>query len=420
MKKSIFRVTAIVLAMVLILATFASCGQQGPAGPQGEQGIQGEPGVNGTNGVDGKSAYELAVEKGYTGTVEEWLASLVGEVGMAGQAGANGQSAYEIAVKNGYTGTETEWLASLIGAAGTNGSNGSNGTNGKSAYELACDNGFDGSLSEWLDSLVGKDGVNGTNGSNGTNGEDGAKGEKGDKGDAGRGIKRMWLDENLHLWVEYDDGSAPIDLGYVGVTANDPTIITYTVTFVDHDGSELKKETVESGKSATAPADPTRTGYVFNGWDKEFGNITENLTVTAQYQEITVPAVIVHNVNANVGDETVNVVISLLNNPGISSMKLSVLYGDELTLQNVAFDSAYGAYVTAPFPYNNPQSITFISPLVEISANGTFATLTFSLSDSITKSTTVDISVIVDQENTYDEDFVEVAFATVNGKVTIN
>lgn len=97
MEKSILRVMAMALAMAFILATFASCaqqGEQGPAGPQGEQGVQGEPGVNGTNGVDGKSAYELAVDKGYTGTVEEWLASLVGEVGATGQAGANGQSAY--------------------------------------------------------------------------------------------------------------------------------------------------------------------------------------------------------------------------------------------------------------------------------------------------------------------------------------
>ena len=69
MKKSILRVMALALAIVLILATFASCdqkGEQGPTGPQGEQGVQGEPGVNGINGVDGKSAYELAVDKGYS------------------------------------------------------------------------------------------------------------------------------------------------------------------------------------------------------------------------------------------------------------------------------------------------------------------------------------------------------------------
>ena len=73
---------------------------------------------NTTKAVDGKSAYELAVENGYTGTVEEWLASLVGETGK------NGKSAYELAVSKGYKGTESEWLTSLIGKNGENGSNG--------------------------------------------------------------------------------------------------------------------------------------------------------------------------------------------------------------------------------------------------------------------------------------------------------
>ncbi len=36
---------------------------------------------------DGKSAYELAVEEGYTGTLEEWLASLKGDTGPSGADG---------------------------------------------------------------------------------------------------------------------------------------------------------------------------------------------------------------------------------------------------------------------------------------------------------------------------------------------
>ena len=54
------------------------------------------------NAVDGKSAYELAVANGYTGTELEWLASLAGE---AGAAGADGKSAYELAQENGFQGT---------------------------------------------------------------------------------------------------------------------------------------------------------------------------------------------------------------------------------------------------------------------------------------------------------------------------
>ena len=58
----------------------------------------------------------------------------------------------------------------------------------------------------------------------------------------------------------------------------------YTVTFVDGtDGSTLKQEEVEYGHSATAPKVPSHVGYTDNGWDKEFGNITESTTVTRRY-----------------------------------------------------------------------------------------------------------------------------------------
>ena len=61
-------------------------------------------------------------------------------------------------------------------------------------------------------------------------------------------------------------------------------IKNYTVTFVDYDGTELKKETVEHGSQATAPADPTRQHYVFTGWDTAFSDITTNVTIRATYK----------------------------------------------------------------------------------------------------------------------------------------
>ena len=62
---------------------------------------------------------------------------------------------------------------------------------------------------------------------------------------------------------------------------------TYTVTFVDFNGSALVTDRVFYGDAATAPANPTRDGYAFTGWDREFDNVTRDLTVTAQYTIIT-------------------------------------------------------------------------------------------------------------------------------------
>lgn len=71
---------------------------------QGKPGEQGPPGVS---GADGKSAFELAQQEGFAGSMNEWLASLKGSRGEAGD------SAYQIAVNNGFQGTEAEWLESL-------------------------------------------------------------------------------------------------------------------------------------------------------------------------------------------------------------------------------------------------------------------------------------------------------------------
>lgn len=58
------------------------------AGPLGVGASSG--GSGGTQGVPGKSAYEVAVDNGYTGTVTAWLASLVGPAGATGPAGPTG------------------------------------------------------------------------------------------------------------------------------------------------------------------------------------------------------------------------------------------------------------------------------------------------------------------------------------------
>ena len=62
--------------------------------------------------------------------------------------------------------------------------------------------------------------------------------------------------------------------------------IIYTVIFVDWDDTELKTEYVARGNDATAPADPTREGYTFIGWDRGYTNITENIIVRALYEPI--------------------------------------------------------------------------------------------------------------------------------------
>ena len=59
---------------------------------------------------------------------------------------------------------------------------------------------------------------------------------------------------------------------------------SYTVTFVDgHDGKAIKQESVKYGGAATAPDAPKHEGYTSTHWDKQFDNVTSNITVTLEY-----------------------------------------------------------------------------------------------------------------------------------------
>ena len=60
----------------------------------------------------------------------------------------------------------------------------------------------------------------------------------------------------------------------------------YTITFDTNGGSEIAPITQDYGTEITAPADPTRKGYTFKGWDKEIPETmpAENITVKAQWK----------------------------------------------------------------------------------------------------------------------------------------
>lgn len=71
------------------------------------------------NNADGDNMWALIKPK--IGTIK----------GEKGDTGADGKSAYEVAVANGYSGTQAQWLASLKGADGAPGKDGSAGKDGQ-------------------------------------------------------------------------------------------------------------------------------------------------------------------------------------------------------------------------------------------------------------------------------------------------
>ena len=77
-----------------------------------------------------------------------------------------------------------------------------------------------------------------------------------------------------------------VDTSHSFATMAGSTLATYTVTFdlaggTRTGGGELT-QTVTQGSAAMAPT-VTRSGYTFSGWNKEFNNVTSNLTVKANW-----------------------------------------------------------------------------------------------------------------------------------------
>lgn len=67
------------------------------------------------------------------------------------------------------------------------------------------------------------------------------------------------------------------------------TINQYTITFETNGGTEIESIKQDYGTTVNVPADPTKTGYTFKGWDRAVPSTmpAESITITAQWQAET-------------------------------------------------------------------------------------------------------------------------------------
>ena len=115
-------------------------------------------------------------------------------------------------------------------------------------------------------------------------------------------------------------------------TETEPTY--FTVTFDSDGGTEVSPQSVESGKTATKPANPTKDGYTFTAWHKgeaeyDFSTpVTSNITLAAHWSKNTVYYTVTYKSDYGTISDALKNGISLAENTILTDEQLPALSDD--------------------------------------------------------------------------------------------
>jgi len=126
----------------------------------------------------------------------------------------------------------------------------------------------------------------------------------------------------------------------------DSSKVEYKVTFMNGT-TVIDEQMVPYGDAAVAPANVTREGYKFTGWNTSFTKVTENLTVKALFEEIPV------------------YIVKVVDSEGVKIDSTKVMEGKTYTLPSAPKkeDYTFDAY------YNGDKKLGVAGNVISISAN---------------------------------------------------
>ena len=221
---------------------------------------------------------------------------------------------------------------------------------------------------------------------------------------------------NKTLYVDVKDSNGKVVRKEMSYKVIKPE---FTVTFKNYDGTVLKVETVISGDSALSPNVPQRDGYVFSKWDKSFDKVTSDLEITALYNKIINPTIAIGDVVATLG-ETVQVPVTIYNNPGINGIQLNVSYDSKLILIEAQNGTALPSLnLTLPGSYSNPSNFLWDGMDENECGNGIVLNLTFKVPSTAKPGDRFVVSATYYDGTIYDMDLNDVKFDTINGAIVI-
>lgn len=251
---------------------------------KGEQGNQGNDGLDGADGIDGVDGTAVLTDEGEPSP----------------ETGKNGDSYIDLSTWNYYVKENDEWVlkGNIKGTDGLDGENGQDG-NGIVSVELTDSSGNVDTYTITFDNgetttFIVTNGVDGEQGIQGVPGEDGhtpvitigengnwyidgedtgvlAEGVQGPQGEPGEdGQDGIDGEDGLsayEIYIKYHPEYTGTEEEWLEDLVNGDLREEYTVTFQTNGGSTIEPQYVKYGRLVTRPADdPTRTGYLFDGW----------------------------------------------------------------------------------------------------------------------------------------------------------